>query len=109
MLFVEMLDPKHIESVLSTDFKSFEKGWALRELFSEVLGEGIFAVDGVAWSEKQPGDLIFFSYPGASGPHHVAIFVGGVRILQAPHPGDVVRYGTIGEFSGQVMTVRRVG
>jgi len=63
----------------------------------------------VPWSAKQPGDLIFFSYPGTSGPHHVAIYVGGDRILQAPHTGDHVRYGTIGEFSGQVMTVRRLG
>lgn len=63
----------------------------------------------VPWADKQPGDLIFFSYPGAGGPHHVAIYVGGDRILQAPHTGDVVRYGTIGEFGGQVMTVRRLG
>ena len=43
------------------------------------------------------------------GPHHVAIYVGGDRILHAPRTGDVVRYGTIGEFSGEVMTVRRLG
>lgn len=55
------------------------------------------------------GDLIFFSYPGAGGPHHVAIYVGGNRILHAPRTGDVVRYGTIGEFAGQMMTVRRLG
>lgn len=64
---------------------------------------------GIRWADKQPGDLIFFSYPGAGGPHHVAIYVGGDRILQAPRTGDVVRYGTIGEFGGQVMTVRRLG
>jgi cell wall-associated NlpC family hydrolase len=62
----------------------------------------------VAWVDKQPGDLIFFSYSGASGPHHVAIYVGGDKILQAPHTGDVVRYGTIGEFDRQVMTIRRL-
>ena len=60
------------------------------------------------WADKQPGDLIFFSYPGAGGPHHVAIYVGGDRILHAPRTGDVVRYGTIGEFAGEVMTVRRL-
>jgi cell wall-associated NlpC family hydrolase len=63
----------------------------------------------VAWGDKQPGDLIFFGYRGADGPHHVAIYVGGDKILQAPHTGDHVRYGTIGEFRGQVMTVRRLG
>lgn len=72
-------------------------------------GSQIHAGQGIAWNAKQPGDLIFFSYPGAGGPHHVAIYVGGDRILQAPRTGDVVRYGTIGEFAGEVMTVRRLG
>ena len=72
-------------------------------------GDQIRLGRGVAWGEKQPGDLIFFGYPGAGRPHHVAIYVRGDRILHAPHTGDVVRYGSIGEFSGQVMTVRRLG
>ena len=71
-------------------------------------GSQIHAGRGIAWADKQPGDLIFFSYPGASGPHHVAIYVGGDRILHAPRTGDVVRYGTVGEFAGEVMTVRRL-
>ena len=71
-------------------------------------GDQIRLGQGIAWADKQPGDLIFFSYPGAGGPHHVAIYVGGDRILHAPRTGDVVRYGTIGEFSGEVMTVRRL-
>lgn len=72
-------------------------------------GSQIHAGQGIAWSDKRPGDLIFFSYPGAGRPHHVAIYVGGDRILHAPRTGDVVRYGTIGEFAGEVMTVRRLG
>lgn len=64
---------------------------------------------GVAWNDKQPGDLIFFTYPGATAPHHVAIYLGGDRILHAPHAGQDVRYGTISEFAGQVMVVRRLG
>jgi cell wall-associated NlpC family hydrolase len=71
-------------------------------------GSQIHAGQGIAWRDKQPGDLIFFSYPGAGSPHHVAIYVGGDRILHAPRTGDVVRYGTIGEFAGEVMTVRRL-
>lgn len=71
-------------------------------------GSQIHAGHGIAWNAKQPGDLIFFSYPGAGGPHHVAIYVGGDRILHAPRTGDVVRYGTIDEFAGEVMTVRRL-
>ena len=72
-------------------------------------GDQIRLGQGIAWADKQPGDLIFFSYPGAGGPHHVAIYVGGDRILHAPRTGDVVRYGTIGEFAGEVMTIRRLG
>lgn len=72
-------------------------------------GDQIRAGRGIAWADKQPGDLIFFSYPGASGPHHVAFYIGGDRILHAPRTGDVVRYGTIGEFAGEVITVRRLG
>jgi hypothetical protein len=70
-------------------------------------GDQIHAGLGIPFEMKMPGDLIFFSYPGAGVPHHVAIYVGGDRILHAPRTGDVVRYGTIGEFSGEVITVRR--
>jgi cell wall-associated NlpC family hydrolase len=40
-----------------------------------------------------PGDLVFWAYdtsdPGSI--HHVAIYIGGGRIVQAPHTGDVVK------------------
>jgi len=63
----------------------------------------------VPWNDKQSGDLIFFSYPGAVGPHHVAIYIGGGKILHAPRTGDVVRYGTLLEFPDEIMTARRLG
>ena len=63
----------------------------------------------VAWDAKQPGDLIFFTHPGSSTPHHVAIYLGGDQILQAPRTGENVRLGTIAEFAGEVMTLRRLG
>jgi len=71
-------------------------------------GDQIRTGTGIAWADKQPGDLIFFGYPGAGRPHHVAIYVGADQILHAPHTGDHVRYGTISEFSGEVTTVRRL-
>ncbi len=46
----------------------------------------------VALTDLRPGDLIFFG--NASFSHHVAIFVGGTTCIEAPHTGDVVRYGT---------------
>jgi cell wall-associated NlpC family hydrolase len=63
----------------------------------------------IAWSDKQAGDLIFFTTPGSSAPHHVAIYLGGDQILQAPRTGQNVRYGTISEFGGEVITLRRLG
>jgi len=50
----------------------------------------------VPLGDLQPGDLIFFGNAGFS--HHVAIFVGGTTCIEAPHSGDVVRYGT---FTGR--------
>jgi cell wall-associated NlpC family hydrolase len=35
----------------------------------------------------QPGDLVFFGSPA----YHVAIYIGGGRIIAAPHTGDVVK------------------
>lgn len=72
-------------------------------------GSQIKLGQGVSWDDKQPGDLIFFSYPGTAGPHHVAIYIGGDKILHAPRTGDVVRYGTVAEFAGEIITVRRMG
>ena len=63
----------------------------------------------VAWADKQPGDLIYFIYPGEREPHHVAIYLGGNQILQAPRTGETVRYGTLSEFNGQTMAARRIG
>lgn len=63
----------------------------------------------VAWNAKQPGDLIFFFHEGASAPHHVAIYIGEGKILHAPHTGDNVRVGTVSEFAGETMAIRRLG
>ena len=39
-----------------------------------------------------PGDLLFWSFNGGvSGIHHVAIYIGGGQIVQAPESNDVIR------------------
>jgi cell wall-associated NlpC family hydrolase len=44
--------------------------------------------DGVQipMSDLEPGDLVFFSDPG----EHVAIYIGGGQVIEAPHTGAVV-------------------
>lgn len=72
-------------------------------------GDQIHETQPVAWADKRPGDLIFYTYPGETVPHHVVIYLGGERILQAPQTGQNVGYGTLSEFAGQTATVRRLG
>ncbi|MEO7262414.1 MAG: C40 family peptidase [Jatrophihabitantaceae bacterium] len=51
-----------------------------------------------------PGDLLFWSDDGLGAIHHMALYIGGGNVVQAPHSGDVVRvtpwdqvsYGYIG-------------
>jgi cell wall-associated NlpC family hydrolase len=41
----------------------------------------------VSRGDLQPGDLVFFGSP----IHHVGIYIGGGRMISAPHTGDVVK------------------
>lgn len=45
-----------------------------------------------AQGQLQPGDLIFYGAPGASGPNaHVVMYIGNGQVLQAPHTGSNVQ------------------
>lgn len=47
-------------------------------------------------SDARPGDLLFWTHNGApSGIHHVALYVGGGRFIEAPHTGADVRWNSI--------------
>jgi cell wall-associated NlpC family hydrolase len=51
-------------------------------------------------SSLMPGDLVFWSSDGSiGGIHHVAIYVGGGNVIQAPESGDIVRITPLGEVS----------
>jgi cell wall-associated NlpC family hydrolase len=41
----------------------------------------------VSRGDLQPGDLTFYGSP----IHHVGIYIGGGRMISAPHSGDVVK------------------
>jgi len=58
---------------------------------------------GVARSNLQPGDLVFF---GANSPHHMGIYVGNGNYIHAPHTGDVIKISPVGR--SDYMTARRV-
>lgn len=62
-------------------------GVSLPRTSYEQAGAGV-AVSGPNY---QPGDLLFFN-----GNEHEGISLGGSRFIHAPHTGDVVRIGTLG-------------
>jgi peptidoglycan DL-endopeptidase RipA len=51
----------------------------------------------VSRSNLMPGDLVFWAYdPADPGSiHHVAIYIGGGRVVQAPQTGDVVKISSM--------------
>lgn len=59
-----------------------------------------------AW---QPGDLIFYFIPtdAPTEPGHVAIYIGGGRVIHAPHPGTVVTEGDWNMGPGTYITAVR--
>jgi cell wall-associated NlpC family hydrolase len=59
------------------------------------------AVDFSDYSNLKPGDLVF-----PTG-HHVVMYVGGGKVIAAPHTGTVVQYQPLSQF-GQLLAVRRV-
>ncbi|EEY61902.1 cytochrome P450, putative [Phytophthora infestans T30-4] len=53
--------PEIIEDVLSTQFKSFGKGEYVREVLSDLIGDGVFAVDGHKWMQQRKTASNLFS------------------------------------------------
>ncbi len=51
----------------------------------------------VAYSDLQPGDLVFFS-----GLGHMGIYIGGGQFIHAPHTGDVVKISSVAEHGSYV-------
>ena len=49
----------------------------------------------VSGGNLQPGDLIFFGSPA----YHVGIYIGGGRMIAAPHTGTVVQIQSVGSYT----------
>ncbi|MGF1427462.1 NlpC/P60 family protein [Kitasatospora sp. LaBMicrA B282] len=61
-----------------------------------IADEQYGATTPVSASRMQRGDLLFWSYDGTvSGIHHVAIYLGDNRYVEAAHPGTSVRTETL--------------
>jgi len=53
------------------------------------------ATTPIAYKNRKPGDLVFFTYKGTSNTHHVGIYIGIVNhrstMIAAPYTGKNVR------------------
>lgn len=62
----------------------------------------------IPWAKRKPGDLVFWA--DASGNpdaiHHVAIYIGADKVIQAPQSGDTVKISTVWN-TDRVKTVTR--
>jgi len=61
----------------------------------------------VSKSDLQPGDLVFYAY-NTSNPatiHHVAIYMGGGKMIEAPQSGSVVKISPM-RWSGYIGATR---
>ncbi len=55
-----------------------------------------FATTRVAIDNLRPGDLVFYGEGGDPNQiYHVAFYAGNGQILEATHPGDIVRYNPL--------------
>lgn len=82
-------------------------GGAIR--LAHFTGDQVHDGQPIPWTDRRPGDVIFYTRPGQSVPHHVVIYLGGGRIVQAPRTGADVGYGSLADFAGEIATVRRLG
>jgi cell wall-associated NlpC family hydrolase len=59
----------------------------------------------VPLAQAQPGDLVF--YGGSWGIFHVAIYLGGGMMVEAPHSGGVVQVAPLGTDGTPLPVVTR--
>jgi len=58
----------------------------------------------VSLSQIQPGDMIFWD---AGHIHHVGMYIGGGKYVQAPRTGDVVKISELSARSATIASIRR--
>ncbi|KAI0520462.1 hypothetical protein KFK09_007938 [Dendrobium nobile] len=59
--YVYTVDPDNIEYILKTNFANFGKGHLVNDIMKDLLGNGIFAVDGDMWRHQRKVSSLEFS------------------------------------------------
>lgn len=55
-------------------------------------------------SQLQPGDLVFSQWPGDNAsPGHVQVYIGGGKVIQAPHAGATVSIANLTDDTGHIV------
>ncbi|XP_015877980.3 cytochrome P450 704C1-like [Ziziphus jujuba] len=54
-------DPQNLEYILKTNFSNYGKGWFHYSILSDLLGDGIFTVDGEKWRHQRKVSSYQFS------------------------------------------------
>ncbi|XP_051132465.1 cytochrome P450 704C1-like [Andrographis paniculata] len=54
-------DPRNVEHMLKTKFDNYGKGWYNHSMLKDLLGDGIFTVDGEKWLEQRKASSHEFS------------------------------------------------
>ena len=57
----------------------------------------------IPFSALRPGDLVFFAHRGSHYISHVGIYLGGGRMVNAPHPGARVKVESFGSTFGSLI------
>ena len=65
----------------------------------------------VPYSQVQPGDLIFYSTGGSTtaSKYHVALYIGGGQMIEAPYPGKPVRIVPVRSYDRVGLVARPSG
>ncbi|KAL5214698.1 hypothetical protein ABZP36_003850 [Zizania latifolia] len=59
--YVYTVDPANVEYILKTNFANYGKGTMIHDVMEDLLGDGIFNVDGAMWRQQRKVASLEFS------------------------------------------------
>jgi len=92
-IIVNTIDPKNVEHALKTKFDNYIKGEWFRRRLTDLLGDGIFNIDGAAWHKQRKITSQMFTQNQFK--NHIWRVIGRncgkvVKVLLAVPQGEVV-------------------